>query len=364
VGLAPGLFRGGVGGWVVDGSHEPRFEIRFCTAEGGVRIAYATVGRGPLLIVPPGWISHLELLWQDPAVRAFFLPLAARRTVVLYDKPGCGLSDPWPCRQTVDTNVRVLQTVVDHLRQERFDLLGVSTAAAVSLVFAVRHPERVGRLIVYGGYADGSRVASGQVRAAVLDMVRAHWGLGSDVLADIFMADATAEVKMDFARLQRGTATAEFACELLEQCYEACVEDQLDRVVTPTLVLHRRGDRAIPYRLGRDLAARIPGAQLVTLPGRSHVAWAGDSASVVRAILEYLGETPPERQDPPSRNDVLTPRQLQVAALVADGLSNRQIARRLGIEERSAEGHLERIRQRLDVHSRAHIAAWWTRHNR
>ncbi|GAA2121119.1 alpha/beta fold hydrolase [Actinomadura napierensis] len=351
---------------MVDGGREPRFEIRFCAAEGGVRIAYGTVGNGPLLIVPPGWISHLELLWQDPAVRAFLLPLAAHRTVVLYDKPGCGLSDAWPCRQTVDTNVQVLQTVADHLRQERFDLLGISTAAAASLAFAARYPERVGRLIVYGGYADGRQVASPQVREAVLGLVRAHWGLGSDVLADIFMADAAADAKAHFARLQQGTATAEFACELLEQCYEACVEDQLDRVVTPTLVLHRRGDRAIPYRLGRDLAARIPGAQLVTLPGRSHFAWAGDSASVVRAVLEYLGENagPPERHGPPSTDDVLTPRQLQVAALVADGLSNRQIGRRLGIKERSAEGHVERIRQRLDVRSRTQIAAWWARRDR
>jgi pimeloyl-ACP methyl ester carboxylesterase/DNA-binding CsgD family transcriptional regulator len=348
------------------GGREPRFQIRFCTAEGGVRIAYATVGQGPPLIMPPGWISHLELLWDDPAVRAFFLPLTARRTVVLYDKPGCGLSDPWPYRQTVEANVQVLETVVDHLGQERFDLLGVSTAAAASLAFAVRHPERVGRLIVYGGYADGRQVASAPVRTAVLDLVRAHWGLGSDVLADIFMADAGADVKAHFARLQRGTATAEFACELLDQCYEACVEDQLDRVVTPTLVLHRRGDRAIPYRLGRDLAARIPGAQLVTLPGRSHFPWAGDSASVVRGVLDGLGEpaAPARRDDPRPANEVLTVRQLQVAALVADGLSNRQIARHLGIEERSAEGHVERIRRRLDVHSRAQIAAWWVRHNR
>ncbi|WP_433135985.1 alpha/beta fold hydrolase [Actinomadura nitritigenes] len=348
------------------GGREPRFEIRFCAAEGGARIAYATVGDGPLLIVPPAWISHLELLWQDPAVRAFLVPLAARRTVVLYDKPGCGLSDPWPGRQTLDTDVRVLRTVVGHLREDRFDLLGVSTAAATALAFAVRHPERVGRLVVYGGYADGRQVASPQVRAALLGMVRAHWGLGSDVLADIFMADADADSRRHFTRLQRGTATAESACELLDQCYDARVVDELDRVVTPTLVLHRRGDRAIPYRLGRDLAARIPGARLMTLPGRGHFPWSGDSAPLVRAVLEYLGEPagPPRWHGPRSVDDVLTPRQLQVAALVADGLSNRQIARRLGIKERSAEGHVERIRQRLGVRSRAQIAAWWARRDR
>ncbi|MEW2354320.1 alpha/beta fold hydrolase [Spirillospora sp. NPDC029432] len=337
---------------------EPRFKVHFCAAEGGVRVAYATVGHGPLLVIPPAWISHLELLWQDPAVRALLVPLAARRTLVLYDRPGCGLSDPWPGRQTVDTGARVLRTVVDHLRQDRFELLGVSTAAVASLAFAARHPERVERLIVYGGYADGRQVASARVRAALLELVRAHWGLGSDVLADIFMADADTEVRARFVDLQRGVATAESACELLDQCYEACAEDLLDQVVSPTLVLHRRGDRAIPHRLGRDLAARIPGARLVTLAGRSHLPWAGDSAQVVRAILEFLGEAAAPA------DDVLTPRQLQVASLVADGLSNRQIARSLGIEERSAEGHVERIRLRLDVRSRAQIAAWWARRGR
>jgi DNA-binding CsgD family transcriptional regulator len=180
------------------------------------------------------------------------------------------------------------------------------------------------------------------------------------------MAGAAEDTRRHFTRLQRGTASAELACELLNQCYEACVVDELDRVVTPTLVVHRRGDRAIPYRLGRDLAARIPGARLMTLPGRGHFPWAGDSAPLVRAVLEYLGETagPPGRPGPRSGGEVLTPRQLQVAALVADGLSNRQIARRLGIKERSAEGHVERIRQRLDVRSRAQIAAWWARRDR
>jgi DNA-binding CsgD family transcriptional regulator len=231
----------------------------------------------------------------------------------------------------------------------------------------VRHPERVGRLILYGGFANGHEIASSRVRAAMIELVRAHWGLGSDVLADIFLPDGSAETKADFARLQRGSATAEVACELLAQCYEIRVDDLLDRVAVPALVLHRRDDRAIPYRLGRDLAARIPGARLVSLAGRSHWPYVGDAASVVREILVFLDaagvarhEAPTEPPERPERwAATLTARQLQVAALVADGLTNRQIAGRLGIEERSAEGHVERIRQRLGVRSRAQIATWW-----
>ena len=342
---------------------EPRQQIRFCATPAGVRVAYATAGRGPALLVPAAWIGHLELAWQDPAVRAFYAPLAAHRTVVRYDKPDCGLSDPWPGRQTLETDLEVLRVVADELRLDRFDLLGISMAAPVSAAFAASHPDRVGRLVLYGGYANGRRIASAGVAAAMVDLVQAHWGLGSDVLADVFLPDGSAEAKAHFARLQRDSAPTEVAARLLAQCYELEVEGLLEQIAAPTLVLHRRGDRAIPFRLGRDLAARIPGARLVSLAGRGHLPYAGDAAAVIGAILAFL--EPPAgkpRPAPPVRSaGALTARQLQVAALVAEGLTNRQIAERLGIQERSAEGHLERIRQRLGVSSRAQVAAWWAR---
>jgi pimeloyl-ACP methyl ester carboxylesterase/DNA-binding CsgD family transcriptional regulator len=345
------------------GDPGPGRQVRFCTAAGGARVAHAEVGHGPPLVVPAAWIGHLELSWQDPAVRAFYAPLAARRTVVHYDKPGCGLSQPWPGRQTLDTDLEVLRAVVDHLELDRFDLLGISMGAPVALACATRQSERVGRLVLYGGYADGHQIASAEVRAAMIDLVRAHWGLGSDVLADVFLPDGSAEMRAQFARLQRGSTSAEIAAQLLAQCYELRVADLLDRVATPTLVLHRRDDRAIPYRLGRDLAARIPAAHLLSLDGRSHFPHVGDPAAVVDAILEFLGEPRerPPRPPPGPRRGILTDRQLEVAALVAEGRTNRQLAERLGIEERSAEGHVERIRQRLGVTSRAQIAAWWAR---
>lgn len=334
--------------------------VSFCATPTGARIAYACTGTGPPLLVPAAWISHLELLWQDSAYRAFFTPLAGARTVVQYDRPGCGLSEPWRGRQGLDTDLVVLQAVADHLCMERFDLLGISLGAPVSVAFAAGFPQRVDRLILYGGFADGSQIASAEVRAAVLDMIRAHWGLGSEVLADIFLPEGSAESKALFARLQREAAPAESAVEVLAQCYGMDVTDLLAQVGAPTLALHRREDRAIPYRAGRELAARIPGARLVSLAGRSHFPYVGDAAVVVRSILEFLGSEAPAA---PAREPAaeLTPRQLQVAALVAEGMTNRQIAERLGIEERSAEGHVERIRLRLGVTSRAHVAAWWGR---
>jgi pimeloyl-ACP methyl ester carboxylesterase/DNA-binding CsgD family transcriptional regulator len=334
--------------------------IRFCAAPGGARIAYTAIGTGPALVVPPGWISHLELLWQDPAYRAFVMPLAGARTVIEYDRPGCGLSAPSTEPPGLDADVTVLRAVVDHLELERFDLLGISLGAPVSIAVAARFPERVGRLIVYGGYADGGQIARPDVRAAVLDMIRAHWGLGSEVLADVFLPDGSAEEKAFFARFQREATTAQVAVEMLAQCYAISVTDLLARVAVPTLVVHRREDRAIPYRAGRELAAQIPGAGLLSLPGRSHFPFVGDAAAVVRAILEFL-QAAPSAAEAVERPGALTARQLQVAALVAEGMTNRQIGERLGIEERSAEGHVERIRLRLGVTSRAQVAAWWER---
>jgi len=337
-----------------------RRPIRFCTTPSGARIAYAAAGAGPALLVPAAWISHLELLWQDPAYRAFFTPLSGARTVVQYDRPGCGLSEPWPGPQGLDTDLEVLEAVADHLDLPRVDLLGISLGAPASIAFAARFPQRVDRLVLYGGYADGRQIASPGVRAAMLDLIRAHWGLGSEVLADIFLPDGSAENKAVFARLQREAASAETAAALLAQCYLADVTDLRPRVAAPTLVLHRRDDRAVPYRAGRDLAVGIPGARLVSLPGRSHFPYVGDAAAVVREVLDFLGNP---ASVPPARAGrwpgELTSRQLQVAALVAEGMTNRQIAAHLGIEERSAEGHVERIRQRLGVTSRAQIAAWW-----
>jgi pimeloyl-ACP methyl ester carboxylesterase/DNA-binding CsgD family transcriptional regulator len=337
----------------------PGREVRFCTGPDGAPIAYSTVGAGPALLVPPAWISHLELLWQDPDYRAFFLPFAASRTLVHYDRPGTGLSGPSAAPLGLDGDLAVLEAVADEVGPGSVDLIGISLAAPVSVAFAARLPHRIGRLVLYGGYADGARIASPQVRAAMLDMIRAHWGLGSEVLADVFLPEGSTETKANFARLQREAASAQSAADLLAQCYEIDVTDLLGQVAAPTLVVHRRDDRAIPYAAGRELAERIPGAQLVSLPGRSHFPHVGDGAAVVRAILEFLGVREGSLPAPGAGGVELTARQLQVAALVAEGMTNRQIAQRLGIEERSAEGHLERIRERLGVTSRAEIAAWW-----
>jgi DNA-binding CsgD family transcriptional regulator len=142
------------------------------------------------------------------------------------------------------------------------------------------------------------------------------------------------------------------ARDLLALSYALDIGAYLPRIAAPTLVLHREDDRAAPLAQARALAAGIPGSRLEVLPGRSHLPYIGDAHAVVAAIRRFLGLRV-------TRTGDLTPRQLEVAALVAAGRTNREIAAALGIEERSAEGHVERIRLRLGVGSRAQVAAWY-----
>jgi pimeloyl-ACP methyl ester carboxylesterase len=318
------------------------------------RIAYARAGSGPALVYVPGWLTHLELSWALPAERAFYSALAEGRTLYRYDKAGCGLSGPADRAPSLDVEDETLTAVAEAAGPDRFDLLGVSLGAAVAVRWAAAHPDRVRRLVLYGGWASGARVAAPAVQEHVLGLVGSQWGLGSDVLTDIFAPDADRSTRRAFALYQREAATAERARDMLATCYAVDVTALLPRVQVPTLVVHRDRDRAAPVQQGRALADGIPGARFRTLPGHSHLPFVGDAEALSRTVRGFLGLPPTRRPAAPT----LTPRQREVAALVAEGLTNREIGRRLVISERSAESHVERIRIRLGLRSRAQVAAW------
>jgi pimeloyl-ACP methyl ester carboxylesterase/DNA-binding CsgD family transcriptional regulator len=323
-------------------------------------VAYATAGTGPRLLFVGGWLSHLELSWALLPERSFLEALASGRTLVRYDRPGCGMSDrtsraEWSLGLERDT----LHTVTSAVGGTSFDIIGSSLGVPIAIDWAARYPETVNRLVLYGGWARGSEVATPQVREHVIGLVRGHWGLGSDVLTEIFAPEASAATSAALAEYQRQASSAETAAQLLVGCYEVDVTDLLGEVAAPTLVLHREGDRAAPLEQSQLIASRIEGARLVRLPGRSHLPFIGDVDALVREIRRFLGLPDRRRTAAPT----LTKRQAEVARLVSQGLTNREIAQELGIDERSAEGHVERIRVRLGVRSRAQVAAWWVASN-
>jgi len=276
-------------------------QIRFCKTADGARIAYSTMGQGPTVVLVPGWISHLHLGWEHPAAQPYLEKAARYHTLINYDKYGCGLSERNRTDFSPESEIRVLEAVVDHLKLKRFVLWGFSQGSAVAIDYAVKHPRRVTHLILYGAYAQGGAVTSDELKAVFKSLVRTHWGVGSKVFADLFVPEAGENAAKWFNHLQREAATPEMAARLLDLSYGVNVIDLLPRVRVPTLVMHRREDRTVPFKLGREMASLIPNARFVPLDGKTHIPFLGDSDSILRAIAEFLGDPVEAAQTRPSR---------------------------------------------------------------
>ncbi|HEY7008486.1 MAG TPA: alpha/beta fold hydrolase [Jatrophihabitantaceae bacterium] len=333
-------------------------QIRFFRFAGR-RVAYAVTGDGPPLVAPAWWVSHLELDWADPTFRALWETVGAGYAVVRYDRLGVGMSDRGASADelTLDGEVALLRAVLDELGIDTAVLVGGSSGGCAAIAFAARFPERVERLLLYGAYADGSAITAPEVRQAIVATVRSHWGLGSRVLADIFLGETNSLEQERLARYQRASASPETAAALLELVYRNDVRVELQRVRAPTAVVHRRGDRAIPYALGRELAATIPGASLIPLDGNAHFPWAGDTQSVARALRSVLMPESPARSNGDPAAVLLSARERQVLTLVARGLNDREIAAQLLLSQHTVHRHVANIRHKLGHGSRTAAVA-------
>ena len=326
----------------------------------GRRLAYEVAGEGPLLVCPAWWVSHLELDRGNEAFARFWDAFGDGYSVVRYDRFGVGVSDRELRERdlSVDGEVAVIGALLDELGAERVGLFGGSSGGCAAIAFAARFPERVERLVLYGSYADGPSIAPPAAREAIVAAVRSHWGIGSRLLSDIFLGEASSKEQESFARFQRLATSADSAAALLEQVYRNDVRDQLPLVKAPTLVVHRRGDRAISYQLGREVAVGIGGARLVPLEGSAHFPWAGDVDGVVRAVRAVL--TPESERERPDREPaavLLSRREREVLELVANGLSDREIAEQLIVSPHTVHRHVANIRHKLGRGSRTAAVA-------
>jgi pimeloyl-ACP methyl ester carboxylesterase len=330
----------------------------------GQDVAYAEVGDGPPLLIGGWWCSHLVLNWEDPDFRGYVSRLAERHTVIRYDPPGTGASERDVAGPAAPVDladeVAVIQGLLDVLGLERVDLMGASSGAAVAAGFAASSPGRVAHLVLYGAFAVGSEIAPASARDVMLDTIAGHWGLGSRLLADVFVPGASSAEREQFAAFQRRSATREQARGSLAAAYSTDVREELAALRTPTTVLHRRDDRAVPFALGADVARRIRHATFVPLDGEDHFPWRGDATTVADETLRALGHHVPRRPGVAGPS-ALTDREREVLALVATGLTDAQIGERLVLSPHTVHRHIANARTKLGVRSRAAAAATMAR---
>lgn len=253
-------------------------QVRFCTASDGVRIAYGTAGQGPPLVKTANWLNHLEYDWESPIWRPMLREFCSYASLIRYDERGNGLSD-WDVEElSLDAFVADLEAVADAAGLERFSMFGMSQGSPVAVAYAVRHPERVAKLVLYGGFTKGARQRGAidlHKEEAIATLIREGWGQDNPAFRQIFtsqmMPDASVEQAQWFNDLQRETTSPENAVKLRIAIDEIDIADLLPNLQTPTLVIHRRDDARQPFEEGRTLAAMIPNAQFVVLEGRNHI---------------------------------------------------------------------------------------------
>ena len=252
--------------------------IKYCRAADGVRLAYATVGNGPPLVKAANWMNHLEYDWESPVWHHLWHGLARDYTLTRYDARGNGLSDWEVDELSLDAWVSDLETVVNAVGVKRFPLLGISQGCPISVEYAVRHPERVSHLILYGGFALGGKKRSDaerEKRNAMSTLMRLGWGADDptfrQMFASMFIPGGSKEQSDWFNELQRRSTSPECATRYFETVGDFDVRASLAKITAPTLVMHVRDDLICPIEAGRQMAAGIPGARFIALPGKNHL---------------------------------------------------------------------------------------------
>jgi pimeloyl-ACP methyl ester carboxylesterase/DNA-binding CsgD family transcriptional regulator len=348
----------------VDGA--PPQDVRFCRSADGTRIAYAVHGSGPPLLLAACWLSHLEFDWQSPVWRHFLLDLGRVATVIRYDERGNGMSDWDVADFGLPARVADLEAVADAAGLDRFAMVGMSQGGPVGVAYAARHPGRLSRLILYGTYGramDQTDPQAVELEQTFRQMIKVGWARPDStfrrVFTNLLIPGATAEQAGWLDDLQARATSTENAVRARAGRMQADVRDLLPGLTVPTLVLHARGDRMIDFSLGRELAARIPGARLVSLDSDNHITLADEPAwpVFVDEVSAFLTPDRVSAGTPAGALRSLTDREVDVLRLVGQGRDNAEVARALSLSVRTVERHLTSIYAKLGLTGRAARAA-------
>jgi pimeloyl-ACP methyl ester carboxylesterase/DNA-binding CsgD family transcriptional regulator len=330
-----------------------RPEVQYAKS-GDVSIAFQVVGDGPATtVLVQGFLSHLDMAWEEPSQALFLRRLASRARLVLFDKRGTGLSDPFTPESTTLDRVNDIGAVMDAAEVERATVFGISEGAALSTLFSARHPERVDSLILFGGFARllyDRDYPWGWTEQRLWEYVEENW-FGENANPSVAHDPGLQEwVRKYF----RSAASPAMLRSLMEVNARIDIRDCLADVAVPTLVLAREQDDVVSPENGRFLASKIPNAKYVEIPGVDHTPWFGDMRSVFTEIERFLA---PESVPRKFTKELmpLTPREREVLGLAACGASARTIANRLFISERTAESHVASAYTKLGIRSRAEL---------
>jgi pimeloyl-ACP methyl ester carboxylesterase/DNA-binding CsgD family transcriptional regulator len=343
-----------------------RQRVRYLRTEDGVQLAWAEIGSGPALLKAANWLTHLEYDLESPVWGHWIRFLGGRFRFLRWDERGCGLTDREVDDLSFDRFVGDIDSVAEAAgAEEPFMLLGISSGAAICSAYAARHPERVSRLVLYGGYARGWAQRSDSEGArqyrAMLELMRVGWGKENPVFRQVFTSrfiPGASEARIGwFNELCRRTSSGEMAARLLEARSTVDVTDLLGTIQAPTLVVHSRDDEVCPVEEAHRLAAGIPGAQFVELDSRNHIlledepAW----ARFQDVVLEFAGlpTVPAAGGGEDAAFARLTARERDILALIAEGLANADIGERLAISEKTVRNHISNLFDKLGVWSRA-----------
>jgi pimeloyl-ACP methyl ester carboxylesterase len=268
---------------------------------GDASIAYQVVSDGPIdLVLVLGFATHLELQWESPPFARFFERISSFSRLIIFDKRGTGLSDPVTEAPTLEQRIDDVRAVMDAAGSERAALFGISEGGPMSVLFAATHPDRVTALVLHGAMGRTTEAPeypwaspAEALRESAAEFIVPYWGQQAEGMVELFapsLADDPEAVEFT-ARMERSAASPGMVQQIFEMFLDIDVRAILPTIHVPTLVLHRRADRVVNWRAGKELAAQIPGARYVELPGMDHLPWAGDTEAVLGEIEEFLTGT-------------------------------------------------------------------------